>query len=266
MVKGIDTAARFYDHSRDWGELDEPNTIRVRQTLALLPAGVTTVLDVGCGDGAVTNPLVDDGIEVTGIDASEVALAHFRGRQVAGDIEKLPFEDNSFEVIICAEVLEHLPGRVYARVLPELERVASKAIIVTTPYQEYLPHSFVKCSGCATLYHSSHHVRNYSREDYEQLFSGFALEQSIGICEWRQNSLNVALKHFLGVHIWRDNLVCPVCDYDRGEPEPSWIQHPVGTETLKRGLLGLQTVFERCFPGRTKNRWIAGLFLPRKGT
>ena len=37
MVKGIDTAARFYDHSRDWGELDEPNTIRVRQTLALLP-------------------------------------------------------------------------------------------------------------------------------------------------------------------------------------------------------------------------------------
>ena len=102
MVKGIDTAARFYDHSRDWGELDEPNTIRVRQTLALLPAGVTTVLDVGCGDGAVTNPLVDDGVEVTGIDASEVALAHFRGRQVAGDIEKLPFEDDSFEVIICA--------------------------------------------------------------------------------------------------------------------------------------------------------------------
>jgi hypothetical protein len=31
-----------------------------------------------------------------------VALAHFRGRQVAGDIEKLPFEDDSFEVIICA--------------------------------------------------------------------------------------------------------------------------------------------------------------------
>ena len=86
------------------------------------------------------------------------------------------------------------------------------------------------------------------------------------VCEWRQNPLNVALKHFLGVHIWRDNLVCPVCDYDRGEQEPSWIQHPVGTETLKRGLLGLQTVFERYFPGRIKSRWIAGLFLPRKGT
>ncbi len=264
MVKGIDTAARFYDHSRDWGQLDEPNAERVRQTLSLLPDGIATVLDVGCGDGAVTNPLVENGLEVTGIDASEVALAHFRGRPVVDDIEQLPFGDDSFDALICAEVLEHLPKRVYTRALPELERVARKVIIITTPYREYLPHSFVNCSGCGTLYHSSHHVRSYRRRDYEQLFSRFALERTLGICEWRQNPLNVALKHVLGVHVWRDNLVCPACDYDRGEPEPRWIQHPVGTETLKRGLLGLQTVFERCFPGRTKSRWIAGLFLPRK--
>ena len=64
MVKGIDTAARFYDHSRDWGQLDEPNAERVRQTLSLLPDGIATVLDVGCGDGAVTNPLVENGLEV----------------------------------------------------------------------------------------------------------------------------------------------------------------------------------------------------------
>ena len=253
--------SKFHDPCRNWGKLDEHNAARVRITQELIPEGVTSVLDVGCGDGAVTNSLVDDGLEVTGIDASKVALSYFRGKSIVGDIEKLPFANDSFDVVISTEVLEHLPPKKGDLVLAELERVARKAIILSTPYSEYLPNGLVKCSACATCYHANHHIRSYTRKDYEQFFSNFVSVRIVGVGEWKQSLIVVALKHALGVYIWRDGLVCSACGHE-GEPEPQWIRNPIGINILRRGLLGLlMPLFRYFFPGRTKSRWIVGLFL-----
>jgi SAM-dependent methyltransferase len=64
----------------------------------------TRLLDVGCGAGMVLRLAADRGADVTGIDASEALLAHARSRVpgapiVQGEIEDLPFDDDSFDVV-----------------------------------------------------------------------------------------------------------------------------------------------------------------------
>lgn len=71
------------------------------------------VLDVGCGDGsAYAENLVGSGIEVHGVDISDVAVeeANSRGVQaVRGSMEEpLPFPDNHFDAVLCIDMILHL--------------------------------------------------------------------------------------------------------------------------------------------------------------
>jgi len=69
------------------------------------------VLDVGCRYGALTRAYVD-GNEVVGFDVDRDALAEAAKlgiETVWGDAdEALPFEDASFDVVVCGELLEHI--------------------------------------------------------------------------------------------------------------------------------------------------------------
>ncbi|TRX94071.1 hypothetical protein FHL15_005149 [Xylaria flabelliformis] len=89
--------------------------------LPLLKADMR-ILDVGCGPGTITLDLaahVPEG-SVTGVDSSSTAvesateLAKQRGVSNAsflvGDVLKLPFEDDSFDLVHAHQVLGHLPG------------------------------------------------------------------------------------------------------------------------------------------------------------
>ena len=98
------------------------------------------LLDVGCGDGAVTVKLKEIlGAEVVrGVDISARAteLAREKGIeavQVDLDNEELPFPADCFDFVLCAEVIEHVfdPGRL----LSEIRRVLEPGglAIITTP-------------------------------------------------------------------------------------------------------------------------------------
>jgi SAM-dependent methyltransferase len=70
-------------------------------------------LDLGCGDGSHCGPwLSQRARSYVGADVSETAigLARQQGREavVIEDAAKLPFDDGSFDVVVCIEVLEHL--------------------------------------------------------------------------------------------------------------------------------------------------------------
>ncbi|KAH9896347.1 methyltransferase-UbiE family protein [Xylariomycetidae sp. FL2044] len=82
-----------------------------------------SILDVGCGPGSITldlAALVPEG-SVTGLDASPTAvdgakdLAKTRGgvpnaKFLVSDIFRLPFDDDTFDVVHCHQVLGHLPS------------------------------------------------------------------------------------------------------------------------------------------------------------
>jgi ubiquinone/menaquinone biosynthesis C-methylase UbiE len=71
------------------------------------------VLDVACGTGRHAVRLADAGAQVTALDRSEEMLAVARAktdrvRFLRGDLDRLPFEDRSFDLVVCALVFEHV--------------------------------------------------------------------------------------------------------------------------------------------------------------
>jgi 2-polyprenyl-6-hydroxyphenyl methylase / 3-demethylubiquinone-9 3-methyltransferase len=85
------------------------------------------VLDAGCGGGLVARELAAAGAEVVGVDRSlgslGVARRAVRGqfRPTQGRLERLPFAGGSFDAVVAADVLEHLPDLPAA--VAELSRV-----------------------------------------------------------------------------------------------------------------------------------------------
>lgn len=84
------------------------------------------LLDVGCGTGHHMAQLRQRGFEVAGIDGSEEMLEHARannpGSEVhKADVEKLPFADGSFDMVMSVEVLRYLPDA--AHCVHEMGRV-----------------------------------------------------------------------------------------------------------------------------------------------
>lgn len=97
-----------------------------------------TVLDVGCGEGIIIRTLLHKfgNMNIEGVDAHvkslEIAkslnpLTQFLG----GSISSLPLQDDSYDLVLCNEVLEHLqePGAA----LREVNRVSRKFILLSVP-------------------------------------------------------------------------------------------------------------------------------------
>jgi 2-polyprenyl-3-methyl-5-hydroxy-6-metoxy-1,4-benzoquinol methylase len=108
------------------------------QRLLALAGSPERVLDVGCSSGDLARRLVERGASVIGLDTDEQAAAEARAvceQVLVGDVEtmELPFPDESFDVVICGDLIEHLhdPQRFLSRVRPLLR--PDGRLLLTTP-------------------------------------------------------------------------------------------------------------------------------------
>lgn len=110
---------------------------RINQSLVgiikkVLPSG--HILELGSGEGGLTYHLLQEGYEVTPTD---IDPANFRIAGIECTYlnmhEQLPFQDNQFDCVIFAEVVEHLENHFH--IIRECQRVLKKngILIVTTP-------------------------------------------------------------------------------------------------------------------------------------
>ncbi|NEP66980.1 MULTISPECIES: class I SAM-dependent methyltransferase [Moorena] len=112
------------------------------------------MLDIGCGNGSLTNFIAQQGYEVVGVEESEsgikLASDNFTDCQfIQGSIYNLPYAELSdkFDIVISLEVIEHL---FYPK---ELVRAAKKVLkphgrlIITTPYHGYLKNLMLAVTG-----------------------------------------------------------------------------------------------------------------------
>jgi 2-polyprenyl-6-hydroxyphenyl methylase/3-demethylubiquinone-9 3-methyltransferase len=107
----------------------------------LSPLGGLSVLDVGCGGGLVSEPLARLGASVIGIDPTvdsiAVARRHAHGQGISIDyrtasVEELQTAGETFDAIVCMEVIEHVPDQAaFVRSLGQLVR-PSGALVVST--------------------------------------------------------------------------------------------------------------------------------------
>jgi SAM-dependent methyltransferase len=111
-----------YDHKSRWISYWH----QINEVLSLNPRNV---LEVGAGNKTVANYLKNKNIEVTTMDIDGGI-----GPDVVASVLKMPFADNSFDVVLCAEVLEHLPFENLAKGLEELKRVTRKNVVLSLPH------------------------------------------------------------------------------------------------------------------------------------
>jgi len=90
------------------------------------------ILDVGCGNGNHVVFFAELGFEVYGIDISKEAIEianawlfkkGLKADYRVGDIEKLPFDDRYFDVVISHGVLDHIPFSKAKKAMEEIRRV-----------------------------------------------------------------------------------------------------------------------------------------------
>ena len=100
-----------------------------------------SVLDLGCGDGLTLSLLKEKGIIGKGLDISKegVEKAKMKGfdASVFDFSSKLPFLDNSFDIVISLDVLEHLYDP--KNLLAEASRVSKGSVIIGVPNFNSLP-------------------------------------------------------------------------------------------------------------------------------
>lgn len=139
-----------------WWYRGRRRVIRAELDRLPLPTGAR-VLDAGCGSGRTLQELVDYG-DVSGIELNTDAAALARDRALGdvqvGRLEELPWEDQTFDLITCLDVIEHVPDDTVA--LSELRRVcrAGGWLLVTVPAYQAL---------WSRHDEANHHYRRYSR-------------------------------------------------------------------------------------------------------
>ena len=153
----------------------------------------TSILDVGCGNGAMCGVLAAAGFRVEGCDPSEegihfARLAHPSVSFHLSDLydESTGFEEASFDTVISTEVIEHLFA---PRALP---RFAAKVLrpgghlVLSTPYHGYLKNLALAAAGRLdghfTASWDGGHIKFWSCKTLSKLLAdeGFTVRRFIG--------------------------------------------------------------------------------------
>ena len=217
-LEGYYRQAKLWDLERYEGNEDQCR--RARVIASLIDPEVESILDVGCGNGFITRHL--QASRVVGLDPSEEALAHFDGESVIGVADSLPFQDRSFDAVVCTEVLEHLSDETFSKALRELDRVAKRFLVIGVPYRQDLREGMTQCRNCHAPYHVDLHRRSFrAAVSIERLFPGFLTKTTalMGKQERIRSRLFTALRYSL-VGPWGQSPwgICPNCGA-KGPPD-----------------------------------------------
>jgi len=133
-----------------------------------------TVLDTGCGCGYGSYYLAEEGAKkVVGVDISEEAIEyskeHYKDEKLefkVMDCTNLSFPDNSFDVVVSFELIEHIPE--YKRHLSEVQRVLRKegVFIISTPNKKIY-------SDCAEIPQNEFHVKEFYFNEFQELLMDY---------------------------------------------------------------------------------------------
>ncbi len=180
----------------------------------VVSTGAQNILDAGCGEGFTIQKLraakTLEQSEIAGIDFSAAALAWNQGQQsnllpaekhtplTQADVHRLPFPDNSFDLVYSLEVLEHLPDSSLG--LQEMTRVSRDYVLLSVPHEPFFRGAnFLRGKHIRAFGNDPEHLHNYSGRAFRQLVSeqlevlwhGYSFPWQIAIGRKKQRNINL---------------------------------------------------------------------------
>ena len=175
---------------------------------------IKTILDVGCGVGHVVAMTRNDGYESHGVDISEGAVDYWVKAGIGefckvAPAHNIPFADNTFDVVMCTDVMEHIPEEGVLPTFKEIRRVGRHTFFFTIaimpaihkmPNDQSEPHVCVK-------------YPDWWKDRLEE--AGFMIETFL-LTKSQSNILIWATKHDKGRMRHNDLLIQPKQDMHPG--------------------------------------------------
>ena len=149
---------------------------QINEITSILPPHLAqqSILEVGVGSGilkTICKHLLPYNYESLDVD-EELKPDHI------GSILKMPFADQQYDIVVCFQVLEHMPYESFTKALSELFRVAKKSVIISLPnanrvlslhIQKICPYKFIKRPFTRTEEHKfdGEHYWEINKKGYE---------------------------------------------------------------------------------------------------
>lgn len=144
-------------------------TVDLVREAASLVQGRPRILDLGCGQGHITEKMRSaiNSAEFTDLDYSistiEYAHEHYHGIDFAvGDAYDSPFAPMFFDVVVCNNLWEHVPDPLF--LLSRIDKILKPGgfIVVSTPSRYRLHNLLRVLIGKPVAFMSEHHITEYS--------------------------------------------------------------------------------------------------------
>ena len=167
----LDPTGERYIPALMGGQIEAEHMQRYRSVLRLIEG--KKVLDAACGAGYGSALMSSVAKEVTGIDISADAVAYDNERYshitnlkyIEASIADLPFEDNSFDVIISFETIEHVDEELQIKFLKEIKRcLATDGVLVMSSPDKRTYSDLIN-------FNNEYHVKEFYFDEFKKFLS-----------------------------------------------------------------------------------------------
>ncbi len=125
--KGYNKKGRFNSY---WHQIDEIYKLQPEK-----------ILEIGIGNGFVSGYLRNAGFDITTMDIDPELKP-----TIIGSVINIPTPENSFDVILCCQLLEHLPYENFIPALVEMRRVVKTAAVISLPDMKKVHRVYIESS------------------------------------------------------------------------------------------------------------------------
>ena len=125
------------------------------------------VVDIASGEGYGTNILAKEALSIIGFDISKDAVENASRKYVrdnlryaVGDVAQIPLEDNSVDVIVSFETIEHVDENKQKKFLKEAKRILNQdgILVISTPNKKIYSDKY--------NYHNEYHIKEFYRQEF----------------------------------------------------------------------------------------------------
>ena len=227
-----------------------------------------SALDVGARDGHFSKILAKQFASVTALDLDQPQLDHPGIVCVSGDVTELAFPDDRFDMVVCTEVLEHIPQHQLVDACSELARVSRDYLLIGVPFKQDIRVGRTTCNTCGVANPPWGHVNAFDEQRLLSLFSQLKVEELsfVGINDASTNSLSTLLMDVAGnpYGTYDQEEPCLACGARLNKPQPRSLFQKVCTKSafwtrwVTQTLRGAQPSWMHCLFRKTGKLTVHG--------